>query len=197
MSLVLIPPSPVAAKIDWKPGARTQVNESEWSAAAQTVILAGAPRWRASVTYPPIVGEANILAWRAFVVDLEGSAHWFRLVACERDQIVGVAPVVAGAGQGGHQLVTRNWGAAGLKLRRGQFATIGGQLLMLMADVVADDAGVAPLRFKPYLREIPADGAAIEVRRPYATMAMVDDEAGWSVGIGQNYQIQFDCRERF
>lgn len=68
---------------------------------------------------------------------------------------------------------------------------------MLMADVVSDAAGVATIAFKPHLRFSPADGAPLEVRRPFAVMSMSDPRNGWKVGIGQNYGIAFDCEESF
>ncbi|WP_375541618.1 hypothetical protein, partial [Salmonella enterica] len=80
-------------------------------------------------------------------------------------------------------------------LKRGQFVTVGDQLLMLRAPVVADAEGRAVLSIKPYLRLSPVDGGLIEVRRPYAVMAMSDPRNGWSVGIGQNYAVSFSCEE--
>ncbi len=197
MALIPIPQSPVASGIEWELDQPGQRNESEFTGLSRVTYLPAAPRWYAKAKLPPIVGEANVLDWRAFVVDLDGIANSFRLVACERDQITGVAPVVDGAGQGGRQLVTRNWGAAGLKLKRGQFVTINDQLLMLMAPVVADANGFATISFKPYIRYSPAAGAAMEVRRPYALVSSVDTRNGWKVGIGQNYEIAFDVREAF
>lgn len=197
MAIVTMPAASVPADVEWRPGPKTQVNRSEWTGRAKTTVLAGAPRWKATVKLPPILGEPNVYAWRAFVVDLEGQANSFRLIACERDQLVGVTPLVNGAGQGGYTLATDGWGAAGTKLKRGQFVTIGDQLLALMADVVANGSGQATLTFKPYIRVVPADNAPIEVRRPWALMKMVDDDAGWAAHIGQNYEIGFQCEEAY
>lgn len=197
MSLVTMPSSPVPAAIEWKPKQPAQVNRSEFTSRRRVTILAAAPRWYAKVTLPPIVGEAAVLAWRAFVVDCEGPANSFHLIACEKDQIAGVSPVVLGGGQSGRALNTAGWGAAGTKLRRGQFVTINEQLLTLTADVDADGSGHATIQFKPYLRIVPADGAPLVVTRPYALMSMSNDDTGWAVGIGQQYQISFDCEESF
>lgn len=196
MSLVTMPASPVPAKIAWKPKRPTQVNRSMVTSKRRVTILAAAPRMYATVTMPPIVGEANVLAWRAFVVDLEGQAHSFRLVACERDQITGVSPLVKGAGQTGNTLITDGWGTAGLKLKRGQFVTVNDQLLMLMADAVAL-GGEVVLQFKPHLRVSPADNAPLTVTRPYALMSMSNDDTGWLADIGQHYGIEFECEESF
>jgi hypothetical protein len=196
--LVTMPAKPIPADIDWSIDVPAQMNRSEFTGRRRTVLLSAAPRWYARVTLPPIRGEAAVLAWRAFVVDLEGIANKFRLVACERDQVeANIAVTVVGAGQGGRQLLTTGWPPSSVPLRRGQFFTSGEQLLMLMADVEADASGAALLRFKSHLRFSPANGAQLEVRRPYAVMAMSDPRNGWKVGIGQNYGVSFDCEEDF
>ncbi len=197
MAVIALPQSPVPNGIEWDLDQPGQRNEAEFTGVSRVTYLPAAPRWYAKAKLPAIVGEANVLDWRAFVVDLDGIANSFRLVACERDQITGVAPVIDGAGQGGRQLLTRNWGSAGLKLKRGQFVTINDQLLMLMAPVVADANGAALISFKPYIRVSPPAGTMLEVRRPYALVSSVDTRNGWKVGIGQNYAIEFDVREAF
>jgi len=197
MSLISFPEAPVPASIDWKVNQPTQANRSEFSKKRRVTILAAAPRLHARVTLPRILGEENVFEWRAFVVDCDGKANRFKLIACERDQLTGVAPVVAGAGQAGRTLQTSGWGTPGLKLKRGQFFTVDEQLLILMQNVVADENGNATLRFKPYLRVVPANGASLEVKRPYAVMSMSSDDTGWLADVGQEYGVSFDCEESF
>lgn len=195
--LIQMPASPVAADIKWDIDQPGQANRGEFTGKRRVTLLTAAPRWYAKVTLPPILGEVRALPWRAFAVDCDGIANTFRVIACEREQISGVAVTVRGAGQQGHSLVTTGWGAAGTKLLRGQFVTVAGQLLMLMADVVANAAGDATLSFKPYLRLSPAANAPVEVGRPYAVMSMTDPKCGWKAGVGQNYAVSFDCEESF
>jgi len=40
-----------------------------------------------------------------------------------------------------------------------------------------------------------ADGTILETNVPYALMSLTDDEAGWTVGAGQKYDIAFNCEE--
>jgi hypothetical protein len=196
--LIAMPAAPIAANIEWTIDQPGQANRGEWTGKRRVTLLSAAPRWFAKVTLPPIIGEAQVLDWRAFVVDCDGIANSFRVIACERDQIGYEIEVrVLGAGQGGHTLRTSGWGPAGAKLKRGQFVTLGDQLLMLTAPVVAEAGGQATLSVKPYIRVIPADNAPVKVRRPYAVMAMSDPKNGWKVGIGQNYAVGFDCEEAF
>lgn len=196
--LIAMPSTPVAREIEWEIEQPSQANRSEFTGKRRVVLLPQAPRWGAKVTLPPIIGEAAVLAWRAFVVDCDGSANWFRLIAVEGRQMPGNPDVrVAGAGQGGNQLATKGWGTAGLKLRRGQMITLADQLLMLNADVVAAADGTALLTVKPYLRTLSVDNAPIEVIRPYAVVSLADSKAGWKVGIGQQYEITFEVEEAF
>ena len=196
--LINIPADPVASDIEWTIDQPGQANRGEWTGRRRVTLLSAAPRWFAKVTLPPITGEGRVLECRAFVVDCDGVANSFRIIACEKDQIAGSLDVrVKGANQGGHSLITSGWGAAGAKLKRGQFITLGDQLLMLNAAVVADADGNATLSVKPYIRVVPADKATIEIKRPYAVMAMSDPKNGWKVGIGQKYAVSFDCEEAF
>ncbi|WP_242149626.1 hypothetical protein [Sphingomonas sp. BAUL-RG-20F-R05-02] len=196
--LITMPAAPVPAKVEWSFDQPVQVNRSEFTGKRRATILSAAPRWYAAVTLPAIIGEDGVLDWRAFVVDCDGVANSFRVIACERDQMGGNPNVVvSGANQGGHALATAGWGDPGPKLKRGQFVTIGDQLVMLMAPVIADANGRATLNFKAYLRLSPADGAQIEVRRPYAVMSMSDPKNGWIVDVGQNYAVTFPCEESF
>lgn len=195
--LIPFPASPVPAEIDWSPDQPAQANRAEFTGKRRVTLLPAAPRLFARVTLPPILGEERVLEWRAFIFDCDGIANSFRLVACERDQITGVDVRVKGGGQSGRSLLTRGWGAAGPKLRRGHFITVGDQLLSVQAPVTADAAGEATISVKPYIRVPAADGAAVEVRRPYGVMSMSDPKNGWKAGIGQNYSISFDCEESF
>lgn len=196
--MIVMPASPAPRKIEWDIDQPAQVNRGEFTGKRRATLLAAAPRLYASVTMPPILGEERVLAWRAFVFDCDGVANRFKLIACERSQVAdNPAVVVDGANQGGNALRTRNWGSAGLKLRRGQFLTVGEQLLAIMADVVADATGRAVVSFKPYIRLVPADGAPVEVRRPYAVMSMSDPRNGWVADVGQQYDVPFQCEEAF
>lgn len=198
MALVAMPATPVPRRIDWTVDQPAQSNRGEFTGRRRVTLLPAAPRFYASVDLGVIQGETAIAPWRAFVIDLDGIANRFRLIAVEGDQLADTPAVtVRGAGQGGFSLVTQGWGAAGVRLRRGQFITVADQLLCLMADAVVDGAGRATLSFKPYLRLSPPDGAAVEVRRPYAIMSMSDPQNGWSADIGKTYPVSFKCEEAF
>lgn len=195
--LIPFPASPVPAKVEWAIDQPGQANRGEFTGTRRVTLLSAAPRWYAKVTLPQIRGEDRVLDWRAFVVDCDGIANRFRLIACERDQVPATTVFVRGGGQYGHQLLTAGWDQVGRRLRRGQMVTVNDQLLMLTGPVDVNEAGEALLSFKPYLRYVPADNLMVEVRRPYGVMAMSDPRNGWAADIGQSYAVAFDCEEAF
>ncbi|MBM6576340.1 hypothetical protein KCP91_08140 [Microvirga sp. SRT01] len=195
--LITMPASPVAANIDWDIEQPGQANRSEFTGRRRVTQFAQAPRWYASVTLPPIIGEARVLDWRAFVVDCDGVANSFRLIASERNQCFDDGVTVKGGGHTGFVVPTQGWSSRGIVLRRGQMVTINDQLLMLTAPVVVGNDGEAYLYVKPYLRFPTVNGMQVHVRRPFAVMAMSDPRNGWKVGIGQNYAVTFKCEEAF
>jgi hypothetical protein len=183
--------------IAWELDNPAQVNRSSWTGRRQVVALPGATRWRAKVVLTPKMSEIEVLAWRAFLMQLRGQQNTFRLRAVEKSQITGVSPLVNGAGQSGYSLSTDGWGAAGLKLVAGQFITIGDQLIPLGVDVVANSSGQAVLTLDTRLRLSPADNAAIEVSYPTAIMALASSTISWSVDPGRLYGFAFDAEEAF
>ena len=79
-------------------------------------------------------------------------------------------------GQAGAQLVTRNWNANTLVLRRGDYITVNDQLLEVLEDVTSNAHGVAVVAVSPWLRMPPANGATIHYQQPYAVMRLMQDE---------------------
>lgn len=195
--LIAMPTDPDAAEIDWTIDQPAQSNRAEFTGKRRVTLLTAAPRWHAKVTLPPIVGEDRVLDWRAFVVDCDGIANSFRLVACEGEQVAEAAVRIDAASPDPLTLKTAGWSSAGLKLKRGHFVTVADQLLMVRAPVIADGDGRATISVKAYLRSQPVVGAPAEVRKPYAVMCMSDPKNGWKVGIGRNYSVSFDCEEAF
>ena len=73
-------------------------------------------------------------------------------------------PVVAGAAQTGYALATRGWMANKYRLMLpGDFIQIGYRFYKLRDQVDSNGAGNATLTIWPNLRDLPADGAAIQL----------------------------------
>lgn len=194
MIIIDLPRYPVAAKIDWKPRQPTQVNRSEFTGQTRTVILAQAPFWAASVSYPVITGEKIFRPWRSALMRLQGRANAFRLGACEGPQHKFHQQVVVdGAGQRGYALKVRGV-LSGMQFLDGMFVTVGEDLYQIVADTpLAGANGKLTLSIMPHLAEGFPDGLAIETMRPWALMQMSTDQQGWTVDVGQKYSVTFDC----
>jgi hypothetical protein len=100
--------------------------------------------------------------------------------------------LVNGAGQTGISLNVNGLAPDLLHLRAGHLVTVtlpGGdeQLLALTADVVADGAGAATLQLATPMRASPANGAAVELSRPWALMRATNP-IGWNVSSGPVYR---------
>ena len=194
MIIIDLPRYPVAAKIDWKPCQPTQVNRSEFTGKSRSVVLAQAPYWSASVSYPTILGEAAFRPWRSALMRLQGRAHAFRLGACEGPQhTFHQRVVVDGAGQQSYALAVRGL-VPGTQLLDGMFVTIGEDLHQLVADTpLAGIAGKVTLSIMPHLAVGIPDGLSIETMRPWALMQMTSDQQGWTVDRGQQYSVSYGC----
>lgn len=192
-----LPRYPVAAEIQWDLSQPSQVTESEFARATRVTILSDKPKWTAKVKYPTIRGEQNFLPWRAALARLRGRAGIFRLIACERPQEIlrsAGAFVVDGAGQRGTMITTRGW-VPGTAMLGGYFVTIADRLYQVLSTAIADGTGRMAIEILPEIGEGVADGTTIEAIQPYAAMSMTEDRAGWTVGVGQAYDIAFDCAE--
>lgn len=86
MALIAFPAGARIRRIAWSLDRPSQVNRSRWTGTEQVVSTAWHSRWRAEVELAPIVGEANVLAWRAFLAQLKGRVNRFRLPAVEGAQ---------------------------------------------------------------------------------------------------------------
>jgi hypothetical protein len=195
--LIDMPTTPVAAEIEWTLDLPSQANRPEFGRGrGRTNILAGGARWSAKITMPEMLNEAAFRPWRSFLARVRGRANSFRVVAVENPQIDSfVQVVVDGAGQQGYALKTRGW-QPGLQLRDGMFVTVGDRLLVVAGNtnVVGAD-GRPTINVEPLIPDALADGAPVEVYRPYAVLQMADTRAGYTVGRGQMYAVSFQAEE--
>lgn len=196
MATITFPSSPKPATMAWRLVQPAQQNVSAWTGARQ-VLPSGRGWWECSLTLPPIVGDASVNSWRAFMALARGSANDFAVpVSPVAQSSASASPTVSGAGQTGRQLNTTGWPASATVLQAGQFVTIGNQLLQLTSAVISNGAGAATITFEPSIRVSPASGAAIEFKNPYGLMYFTDDP-GYSVEPGLVYSLSFNLRESF
>ena len=187
MTIIALPrTSRFIRKIDWSLDRPAQINVSGYTGKRTVVANPWHGKWRARIDMAPIVGEANILAWRAFFGQLRGEINTFRLPAAEAAQN-GNSGVTASATAAGAQSMTISGAATAIKA--GQFVTVNDQLLL-----VTSVAG-SVLSFEPALRVAVASGGAVETANPTCLVSLVGSRAGWSVDVGQSYSMSFDVEE--
>ncbi len=168
----------------------TQSFVSPFTRAVQRVALGGA-RWTMTVTLPPMKRD-TAAAWKAFFDQLEGAAGTFYGYdpdcVVPRGQALGT-PRVNGSGQTGSSLAIDGCTPGTTFLRTGDYFAVNGEYKRATADAVVDGSGNATLRFKPALRNSPADNAAVTVNRPACTMALADDQQSvWECDVKGVYQ---------
>lgn len=196
MATVTFPSSPKPNGMSWRLVMPSQTNVSDWTGRRQT-IASGRGWWECQLSLPPIVGTANVNAWRSFIAKSRGRANDFQIPVDATAQSAATAtPLVNGAGQTGRTLTTDGWPLSSTVLVAGQFVTINNQLLQLTENVTSNGSGVATLTFEPPVRSAPADNAAIEYKNPFCLMYFVE-EPTLSVETGYVYSLSLNLRESF
>lgn len=196
MATVTFPSSPKPNGMSWRLIMPSQTNVSDWTGRRQT-IASGRGWWECQLSLPPIVGTANVNAWRSFIAKSRGRANDFQIPVDATAQSEETAtPLVNGAGQTGRTLTTDGWPLSSTVLVAGQFVTINNQLLQLTENVTSNGSGVATLTFEPPVRSAPADNAVIEYKNPFCLMYFVE-EPTLSVENGYVYSLSLNLRESF
>ncbi|MEH3098878.1 hypothetical protein [Sphingomonas adhaesiva] len=201
MAIIPIPARLPLRGLKWRCPEPAIVNRSGWTGTSKVVGLPGAGVWSASGEFSVIVGEGNVLRWRAFFTALRGQRNSFCLIAIERarqTETIGVT-VRAGAGNA-DTLPLQGMPAGGRVLLGGELMTVPlpsghHRLVCLTQDLVADANGEGVARFGPELGEIPTAGTLVELRTPYAQVRQTSEPPGWDVGLGQTYTFPFSVEE--
>jgi hypothetical protein len=155
--------------------------------------LPGAELFAVSVAARPVYTEAEARAWRSVIMGLRGRENTIRIPCCNGLQIATANPTVGSAVQGDGFATLNGIGAGGLK--DGMWATFGlvsgkSQLVVIRGDYAA---GSRVIEFEPALR---GDATTVEVRSPYAEIAMTSDNSGWDDD-GGGFVVAFDGEEDF
>jgi hypothetical protein len=177
----------------------TQIFTSPINKSVQTVQLAGA-RWRADVTLRAMK-KHEVAPWMAFFLKLRGMSETFYMSDPDWQQNLGVGggtPLVNGSGQTGTTLAIDGCPANTLRwLRAGDSFTFGDEYKRLTQDANTNGSGQVTLNFEPFIRNSPADNAAITIVRPRAKMRLIDDnQLAWVADHNGIYQEKtFSCFE--
>lgn len=198
MTIIAMPATVRIAQIEWTLDRPAQVNRSQWTGKEQVVTDPWHGRWSAEVTLATLIGQANILAWRAFLAKLRGQVNTFRLVAVEAAQNAHTPTVQTTTAAGATALPLTGFPAvAATAMTAGQMFTVNDQLCILTADLVTNGAGQGTATFEAPLRAAAAATIAVQVQRPTCLVALRDSTTGWSVERGQLYGVKLSVEERF
>lgn len=204
----ITPPGVLPVRSDsWAFITPAQVNLSRWSGGRRVQLLPGA-RVACELDFRPLVDGSDARIWRSFLASLEGTANTFPVYPEPTDQVTGITGtgdgVVSGAGQTGYSLnVSVGIAFNGITpLSAGMWLgvvlpTKGTQLLLVTScgAVGATTTGVFNVAFKPILREAPADGATVYLKKPYAVMASPDLEQGFKRDIMLTHSMKIKAEE--
>jgi hypothetical protein len=174
--------------IQWTLARPAQVNVSAWTGRRTVISDPWHGKWSARVELAAIVGEANVRAVRSFLARCRGTLNTFRLYATENAQNANLGVTVGSTAAAG--ATSMSLAGFSSSLLDGQFVTINGQLLQ----VIADQSG-ALITFEPPLRQQATAGTAVVTSRPYALVYMSSASLGWSADVGQLYGISFEVEE--
>jgi hypothetical protein len=187
--------------IAWELDRPAQVNESGYTGARSVIAQPWHGRWSAKAELAPIVGEANILAWRAFLATLRGQINTFRLPMTEGAQPLPAStnsPLGQVTAAGSNTMLCNQLGASNNPvLAAGRLLTVNDQPLLLTSPLVSDVTGFGIATFETPLRAAVSAGTALEMRNPTCLVALTGTTAGWSVDSGQLYGVSLDVREAF
>jgi hypothetical protein len=187
MAIQTFPAGARIRRIEWRLERPAQVHRSAYTGKRVVVANPWFGRWLAKVELSPIVGEANVLQWRAFLGILRGQIHTFRLPVTERPQNSNAGVTVSSTAAQGATSMTL--AGAATALLPGQFITVNEQLLQ-----VVSVAGAA-VTFEPRLRVQATAGTGVITSEPYALVSLAGDSSGWAVDAGQLYGIGFEVEE--
>lgn len=196
MDVLVWPEGILPSSFEWTLNSNGSAFESPWNGQTQTVRFPGS-RWEAKMTLDN-QDDLESREIEAIIVELDGIAGRIRLRDYGRwGSPPKGNPVVSGAAQTGSNIVTVGWTPSVKVLSRGDYATIGGELKMILADVVSDATGKATLKIGPQMRNPPADASAIEVQNPYGIFRLEAGKNGVKRDPGFNNNITLSFVEAF
>jgi len=152
-------------------------------------------RWLIEGRLPDNMSRDELAPIMAFLVAQRGRYETFTFtppVLCDARGTATGTPLVDGADQTGRSIDTKGWtpSITGI-LAAGDFVKFNGhnKIYMVTADADSDGAGDATISIEPALFESPSDEAAVTVNSVSFAVALVADEAAFSLA-GPLYALQ-------
>jgi hypothetical protein len=154
------------------------------SAFGAQALEASAPVWAVSITATP--DPTQIGRWKALLLQLRGRTNQLALWDKGREQPIGTmrgSMTAPATFQGATSLTITAAGQAGKTLLAGDYLGVGTgllqQVVMVVADAVANASGVINVVFEPALRNSLSAGAVVTWYRPCALFRRQDSTSQW------------------
>lgn len=175
------------------PNLRTWVGP--YTPTVQTVDLLG-ERWASKLELPPEVDAVIGAAREAYWDRLKGTMHQIAMphmrLLVPQGTMRGTPTLAAGVAQLANTATLAGCGA-GATLRAGDMLGIGGQLVRVMADAVANGSGQMDIEFQPRARTAWASGSAVTWNAPTANFALKSADGVptvWAPGMVDGISIE-------
>ena len=185
-------------RFEWHLMSNTRVFTGPYTPTVQTTDLLG-ERWGVRIDIAPTISSIEGAAREAFSNRLKGPVNRIALYHLRRPVPQGTmrgAPVLtsAVAQLANTASITTT---AGATLLAGDMIGFGGQVVMLMADAVADGTGLMSIEFQPRARVAIAANAAVAWNQPAATFLLKTDGVvtAWVPGLAEG--TSFDLIESY
>ena len=171
----------------WDLVANTKTFASPFSRSVQTGARNGTA-WLVTLDFSNLK-DPNRQILQGFLAQLNGQEHRFTLHdhAYTGRGILTGSPLIKGASQAGHSLLTDGWTAsqtgivkAGDQVGFGDVAETRKQLVMVTADANSDGSGNATIPINPGIHVTPENNAPITIVNPYGIFMLVDQQQGWN-----------------
>lgn len=183
MTILTFPSIINPSQVAWRLVNKTQVHESPFSGAMQT-LRQPAERWAATLTWNRLT-QTDWRAMSAFLAQLNGQAgrFYYGPVHAPRMATGTGTPAINGSVQSGSAVSIDGWAASAEAFKRGDYLSYNDadgrpMLYIVTADISATGAGVANVPVAPQVRRSVADGTTVEIDNPLAVFRLASDDVG-------------------
>lgn len=200
MTILTFPAIINPSQVLWRLLSKTQVHESPFSGAMQT-LRQPAERWAATLTWNRLT-QSDWRLMSAFLAQLNGQAgrFYYGPVHAPRLATGSGTPAINGSVQTGSTISIDGWGASAQAFKAGDYFSYNDangrpMLYIVTADISATGAGVANVPVAPQVRRSVADGTAVEITSPVAVFRLASDDMGLTNSPGPWGSVSIDIIE--
>jgi hypothetical protein len=188
MSIITLPTTLAVAKVAWSQQRRDMNFSSPFGSQAVEI---STPLWAVTLTSNGMI-EKDSGIWKALLMQLRGRTNQLELWDMTREQprgtMRGTMTLNVNAAQGAASLDIIAAGQAGTTLKAGDMLGLGSgitqQVVMVVADALADGSGLITVSIEAPLRNAFAASSAVTWNKPTALFRSNSSKNGWEMGYG-------------